>query len=129
MASASGHPINELICRVFYSRNSAHLEHWKTDSYAKHVALGDFYDGVIDKIDGIVELFQGLYSKINFKEKEEDETEEEGTKDILLCLQEDVKWIIKNKSEIANNNEAIMNLVDDIVDFYGTTIYKLRFLS
>jgi NACalpha-BTF3-like transcription factor len=125
--AAKGHPINELICRVFYSRNVSHLEHWKTDSYAKHEALGDFYDEVIDKLDAVVELFQGLYSKVNFVEEEEEE--EEGTKDILACLQDDVKWIIKNYGAISNNNDAIENLLQELVDLYGTTIYKLRFLS
>lgn len=34
--------LEELIMRVFAARNAAHLEHWRTKSYAQHVALGSF---------------------------------------------------------------------------------------
>ena len=43
--------IEELIAKVFEARNAAHLEHWRTKSYAEHQALGDFYDGIIDIVD------------------------------------------------------------------------------
>jgi len=52
--------IEQLISRVFYARNLAHFAHWRAKgdgSYAKHVALGEFYDGVIDTIDPLVEAY------------------------------------------------------------------------
>lgn len=51
--------IEQLVSRVFSTRNAAHLRHWSTQSYAEHVALGDFYDGVIDALDALVEARQG----------------------------------------------------------------------
>ena len=59
--------IEELISRVFYARNLAHFEHWRAKgegSYAKHIALGEFYDGVIDTIDPLVEAYQGAFDLI-----------------------------------------------------------------
>lgn len=56
--------IDELISRVFASRNATHIEHWRTKSYAAHIALGEFYDGVIDNIDGIVEAYQGAFDLV-----------------------------------------------------------------
>lgn len=53
--------IEELISRVFYARNVAHFEHWRAEGiggYARHVALGEFYDGVIDAIDTLVEAYK-----------------------------------------------------------------------
>ena len=43
--------IEQLISRVFYARNLAHFEHWRTKSYSQHKALGSFYDDVIDAVD------------------------------------------------------------------------------
>lgn len=123
------HPINELICRVFLVRNMAHLEHWKTGSYAAHEALGGFYEEVIPKLDGIVELHQGLFGKVNHKEDEELEEELENFDDIVEHLKDDVKFINKNRSEISSKIPALENLVDDLLGLYGSTIYKLRFLS
>ena len=43
--------IEQLISRVFYARNVAHFEHWRAKgegSYAKHKALGHFYDDIVD---------------------------------------------------------------------------------
>lgn len=42
--------IEQLVSKVFAARNAAHLAHWSTGSYAQHVVLGDFYDGVIYKL-------------------------------------------------------------------------------
>ena len=47
--------IEELVARVFALRNAAHLEHWATNSFSKHMALGSFYDDIIDKTDKLVE--------------------------------------------------------------------------
>jgi len=56
--------IEQLIAKVFMARNNTHIAHWKTKSYAEHVALGDFYDKVIDLVDSLVECYQGNFGLI-----------------------------------------------------------------
>jgi len=56
--------IEELVTRVFSTRNAAHLAHWKTKSFAEHSALGDFYDALIDGVDEIIEDYQGAFGLI-----------------------------------------------------------------
>ena len=56
--------IEELIAKVFAAREAAHLEHWRTKSYAQHQALGEFYDTIIDQIDELVECYQGNFGLI-----------------------------------------------------------------
>lgn len=41
------------------AREVAHREHLRTGSYAQHMALGDFYNGVGDHADTITEAYQG----------------------------------------------------------------------
>ena len=122
-------PVQELIQRVFCSRNIAHLTHWKTSSYAEHIALGDFYDGVVDQLDSFIEKYQAAFGLITFKEDEEAEEKEEAKKDIIPLLQDDVKWISKNRSKIAREVPALENVLDELVGFYLQTIYKLKFLT
>lgn len=107
----------------------AHLEHWKTGSYAAHMALGPFYEGIIGSLDSIVELHQGLFGKVRHEEDEELEEKLEEFEDIIERLKDDVKFINKNRSEISSKVPAIENLVDELISLYGSTIYKLRFLS
>lgn len=119
--------IEELIGRVFTARNIAHLAHWKATgvgSYARHVALGDFYDEIIDTLDTLVEAYQGYFGlvgePVNIAPK---------TTDILALITVDAAWISKNRSAIAKNVPALENTVDELSSIYLKTLYKLKNLS
>ena len=54
----------------FHSRTQAHVFHLRVKgpgAYAAHKALQDYYDGIVDLIDGLVESYQGKYGLIEFK--------------------------------------------------------------
>lgn len=115
--------IEELIARVFCTRDCAHLDHWSTDSYAKHVALGDFYEEVIDIIDDFIECYQGnfgLVGTVKLTNK---------SNDALKCLESDAVWIAKNSDEITGDVEALENILQELTALYLKTIYKLKFLK
>jgi hypothetical protein len=113
--------IEQLISRVFYARNLANYEHWRTKSYAQHKALGKFYDGVIDAIDALVEAYQGLNGLIGSIPSP---TDTKG--DSLKILKADAEWIEANHEEISGGNRAVANLIDNVTGIYLTTIYKLE---
>lgn len=119
--------IEELISRVFYSRNVAHWQHWRatgTGSYAKHKALGSFYDDVIDALDDLVEAYQGAYELVGTipaPPKAED--------DIAAHLEADAQWIEEHHEEICQGNRAVANLIDALSGVYLSAIYKLRNLK
>jgi DNA-binding ferritin-like protein len=119
--------IEDLISRVFYARNVAHFEHWRAKgdgSFAKHMALGSFYDDVIEAIDKLVEAYQGAFSLIgNIPAPKVTE------RDVLKLLEADADWIEENHDAISKGNRAVGNLVDGVTDTYLTTIYKLRNLK
>lgn len=116
--------IEELIARVFYARNVAHFEHWRAHGvggYARHIALGEFYDGVIDALDALVEAYQGAFELVGPVRAPKTKAE-----DILLILDEDAAWIEKNHDKICKGNRAVANLIDVVTSVYLTTTYKLR---
>jgi hypothetical protein len=116
--------IEQLISRVFYARNVAHFEHWRTESYSEHKALGKFYDNIIDAIDKLVEAYQGAFSLIgNIPAPKVTEP------DVLKLLEADAEWIEEHHEDICKGNRAVGNLVDGVTDTYLTTIYKLRNLK
>ena len=45
--------ISGLASRVFQARDVAHREHWRTSSYAIHMALNAFYQESINAIDAV----------------------------------------------------------------------------
>ena len=115
--------IDEFIQRAFCSRNAAHIAHWRTKSYAQHVALNAFYDNIVDATDKLVEAYMGATGKVV------DEIEIPAVKpikDILKHLTDEVSWIDENRSDIANGVSALENIVDEITGLYLSTIYKLK---
>ncbi len=42
-----------LIATLLLARDITHREHLKTRSYAQHMALGDFYTGIVDLADSL----------------------------------------------------------------------------
>jgi hypothetical protein len=121
--------IEQLVSKVFYTRNAAHLEHWKTKgvgSYARHVALGDFYDALIDNIDSIVEAHQGYFDLIAAVQPIPGPLL---PKDIVEHISDECEWIDENREKIAKNVAAIENLIDNLAGAYMSVLYKLRNLQ
>lgn len=116
--------IEKLVAKVFATRNAAHLAHWRTKSYAQHVALGDFYDGLPGKIDTIVEMHQGAFGIIDAISPSMASPSK-----IIDHIEGEAEWIAANRDDIAGDNAAIGNAVDDLHGLYLTTIYKLKNLS
>lgn len=116
--------IEELISRVFATRNAVHLAHWATKSFSEHSALGDFYDALIDGIDSIVEAHQGAFGLIG-----DVEPSTASKSDIAEHIKKEARWIEQNRENISGGVRAIENLVDSLTDSYLTTYYKLTNLS
>ena len=57
-------PLIDLVEKLFQSRDIMHLAHLKSNSYAAHVALGDYYDSVLGFADDLVETYQGCEGKL-----------------------------------------------------------------
>lgn len=111
--------IEEFVSRVFATRNALHLKHWATTSYAAHVALGELYDGIIGKIDDVVEMYQGAVDIIG-------EVKLATVKgDLTDHLREEADWIEANMEEISGGIKAVENALQDLTGLYYRTVYKL----
>lgn len=111
----------EFVSMVLRDRDEAHIAHWKTKSFAEHKALNEFYDELLDLIDGFVEQYQGYYGErmaISRKGGNSD--------DIRKTLEGSMEWIESNRYEICDKTETpLQNTIDEIVRLYQHTIYML----
>lgn len=119
---------NEFVSKVLLVRDKAHLAHWAAKgkgSYARHVALGEFYDKVLELLDGFVEQYQGAYEKLlDPKLMGDDST------DIETELKYQVTWIELNRYDICDKEDtALHNTIDELIRTYQTVLYKLNFLE
>ena len=118
MASFIGH--------LFLARDVVHSVHLNTRSYAKHKALGSFYDKIIDLADDTAEIFQGrhgLIGPITLHSAEKTGNVVEFLEDSLKKV-EDLRYKVCDKEDT-----AIQNTIDAIVGLYLSTLYKLKFLA
>lgn len=112
----------QFVSLVLLARDTAHLAHWKTKSYAEHKTLNDFYDEVLDLIDEFVEQYQGYYNKrMDIKR-----TEDDGKASIREVLEYQAEWIeMKRYSICSKDDTALQNTIDEILRQYQTTLYLL----
>ena len=118
--------MERLIAILFLSRDLAHRDHLKTQSYAQHVALGTFYDGVIDLADSLAEMYQGrhgIMKDIPLLDVEERGTPADTIAEYLEMIEE------MRYDAVAKTDTAIQNQIDEVVGLYLTTLYKLRNLK
>ena len=114
-----------MISTMFLSRDVAHREHLKTSSYAQHMALGDFYDGVIDLADSLAETYQGLGNLI----EDIPYMSHDGEGNITTILKKHLTLIQRYRGKCEIKSNALENVFDDIETFYLSTLYKLKFLK
>jgi hypothetical protein len=116
----------QLMGLLFLGRNVAHSVHLNTRSYSKHVALNTFYDEVIELADAFAEAYQGrhgLIGPIAIPAAKK-------TTNIIEFLQDQLAEIEKGRYEVCEKSDtSLQQLIDNIVELYLTTLYKLRFLA
>ena len=108
---------SEYVSLLLESRNKAHLFHWKTTSLA-HAALGEYYENIIDQIDGLVETYQGKHGILTIV-----------TPSSKIAIGETA---IKYFTELAKTLEDKRKILQDSyiqnqIDTIFETVYKLLF--
>ena len=119
----------EMISLLLHSRTQAHILHWQTksqSSFAEHMALNGYYDGIVDLVDGLVESYQGKYDILTGYKSYDivSYTSNENTIKYLQDLYSKVEKLRKCCDE-----SYIQNQIDAVCELINSTLYKLRFLK
>ena len=118
-------PINQLVSTLFASRTQAHIFHLQTRSFAQHKTLQDYYDGIIDILDGFIESYQGKYGIIRGYSSPAVFREDDDTVKYFEGL---VKFVELNRERLPQDS-YLQNQVDEIVSLIEATLYKLKNLA
>jgi len=113
----------ELVMDLLHSATVTHIMHWQTESYAAHVALGEFYSEIPELVDAVVEAYQGKNNVILAKFPNEMESYEDMAP---LAYIEYLNQELTEGRALFGEDAEIQNLVDAIADLIDTTMYKLR---
>ena len=116
----------DFIGHLFLARDVTHSVHLNTRSYAKHKALGKFYDGIIDLADTLAEAYQGrhgLIGPITLHSAKK-------TSNVVDFLEDSLKDVEEMRYKVCDKDDtAIQNIIDEIVGLYLSTLYRLKFLG
>ena len=107
------------IATLLHSATNAHFMHFSTDSFAKHMALGEFYDEIVDLTDDLAEQYMGKYGKIT-----EFPNTYHAAKDPIQYLQNLGKFVEEARKDLPQDS-WIQNEVDGIAELISQTTYKL----
>ena len=113
----------EFIAQSFALRTAMHLAHLTTQSYAQHMALGDFYEGLTDLVDRYAEAYQGLEARI---------TSFPGVKPPTgapVDLLDDYLQTLKDEFDEDPGSQALTSILADIEELTARAIFKLRNLK
>lgn len=116
--------IKQFIALLFLSRDEAHKAHLNSDSYAEHVALGAFYDEIIDLADSLAEAWMGR----NLKKVGDIPALKSPQGDIIQVLKRHLE-VIEDTRDFLGEDTPLQNIADEIVALYLSTLYKLKFLK
>ena len=116
----------DFVGMLFLARDVTHSVHLNTRSYSKHVALNIFYDRIIGAADDFAEAYQGRHGMIGpislMSAKK--------TTNVIEFLQDQLDEIEKCRYEVVDKSDSsLQQLIDNIIEIYLRTLYKLRFLA
>jgi hypothetical protein len=111
---------------LFLARDVTHSVHLNTRSFSKHKALNIFYDRIVNAADDFAETYQGrhgLIGPITLHSAKK-------TSNVIEFLEDSLKQIEEGRYEICDKNDtALQQLIDNIVEIYLRTLYKLKSLA
>ena len=116
--------------KLLESREMAQVYHWtvKGDmgSHAAHLALQEYYEGIITFIDEMVEVYQGQYGLLEGYDIIN--TTDSKTKDKIEYFTEIADFIKRERfNAISESDTHIHNIVDEALALVYKTLYKLKF--
>lgn len=116
----------DFVGTLFLARDVAHSVHLNTRSFAKHSALNEFYDEIVELADKFAEAYQGrhgLIGPISLMSAKK-------TTNIVEFLEDSMADIEKMRFDVCEKTDTpIQNIIDEIVGLYLSTLYKLKFLA
>jgi len=116
----------DIVSGMLHSRTQIHIYHLQTKSFAVHKALNDYYDGVVDLFDGLVESYQGKHGIVE-DYKCDGYDNYTSVNSVIEYLQKLDKTIEGSRKSIKES--FIQNQIDTVQELIYSTIYKLKFLE
>ena len=115
--------INQFISTLHQSKQQAIVWHHQTTSFSEHKALQNYYEEIIERIDGLVESIQGVYPRIGSYTTSPLVDWKEGGSTVYFKGLYD--YVETNRKTIPQQESFIQNQIDNISELIADTLYQL----
>jgi hypothetical protein len=118
--------LNQFVSTLWQSRTQAHIWHHQTQgvgSFSEHKALENYYDEIVELVDGFVESVQGKYGIIyGYSSYPLADWKEGGSLEYfqMLC------GFVEEGRKTLPQDSYIQNQIDEIVGLLYETKYQLN---
>jgi hypothetical protein len=117
--------INELILNVFHFRDQVHIWHWQTRNHSTHVTLGDFYEGLIDELDRLIEALLANNMQINAEEIEIPIFANFDIELVRAAFKQYLGYLEELHTQVKCS--AVLNILDDMSESGNKVLFLLKF--
>ena len=118
--------INQFISTLHQSKQQAITWHHQTKgpgSFSEHKALNNYYDEIVELIDGLVESIQGIYPRIESYTLSNPVNWTEGGSTIYFKGLYD--FVQTNRKTIPQQETWVQNQIDEVAELIADTLYQL----
>lgn len=123
--SMEANQVTEFIATLRNSATITHFMHLQAQgegSYAKHIALGNYYDAIVELVDSLAESIQGAYDTIIAPYPAA--LTGQRTDDALEYMRGLRDYVRTARGDMPQDSE-IQNEIDNIASLLNSTCYKL----
>ncbi len=121
----------KLFSKLFESREMAHIYHLQVNgeegSLASHLALGDYYDNILELIDSLIETYSGQYGIVDGYDIID--TNSTRTKEKVAYFEDLAEFIKYARKSISAEDTHLQSIIDEVVALVYRTLYKLKFMK
>ena len=111
--------VNDFVGMLFLARDVTHSVHLNTRSYAKHKALNEFYDGILEIADELAEVVQGEFGLLDLT------VGPVVTPDDISSYLNELAKLLKAAGQLIPGIQSYhLNIIDEAL----ALIYKTRYL-
>jgi hypothetical protein len=111
--------LERLVEQLIDDADTAHRQHLVTESYAEHVALGEFYAGVRSGMDSFVEAAIGVGQPVP-------ELDEVSTLD---SIEASYLELLDERDDTCAGNTTLEAIYDNVLAVYAAVLYKRKRLK
>ena len=123
--------MSKLLQYFFYYQTLIKIFHWQTKNYAQHVASDQLYTSLLSLIDQWVEVYQGKYDVLTFKEDNKmtvplRNMDLDGFKLHLNQFKEFLMNQLPKYIDDKMQNTDLLNIRDEMLAITNKTLYLLK---